>query len=272
MDPRLRQTMLKREAEEAERAKLYAKSEQAKVDIKRPCLCGCVDFWLPVGHKDHPEFYKCCTCEPAPSNVLIQNKITVGFKPPEFSITFNHDSPACSRCSSRTVTLTQNGYQCGMCCTPILDSESAKFWKSGPINPKFKGEIVRFTRPKVQALIDKKSHPIVRTCNSGELPVDAVGFVGPFKRWDLDYPPDQADIEIATKILKASIPAATNGQQKSVSLAEIRNRFESNEEYGFCTDGAMIVAAGKLGWKITQNDLDGLVNVSRKWWNSFAGV
>lgn len=127
----------------------------------------------------------------------------------------------------------------------------------------------RFTRDHVSALLDEGRLPSVKTASKETFPVDDVGFVFTGKRWEIESFPNEDHIEQAKKNLTNAVPCGgARGASKSVALSEIKAKLEDRFDVPYVTNGAMILAAAKLGWTIRQENINGIVFVSRKWWNS----
>ncbi len=243
------------------------------LEILNPCRCGSVDFWLPVGHRDVPQSYRCSECHRPPSKALIQKQIKLGAGLKEsLHQSFTVSKPACSRCGSKLVTMTDNGYQCGMCCEPIRDELGGEFWRMDEqdIEARYHPTTIRpVTRNDIDLIVGKKKLPIVKTVNSGFLPVDVCGFFAPrLRRWVLCPAPDENDIRLAKEIVSQLRLTNNRGAVKAVSLEEVQSAIENRNGTEPCTNGAMIVAASDMRIPIKQIGIDAIVNVSRNWFNS----
>jgi hypothetical protein len=242
------------------------------LEILNPCHCGSVDFWLPVGHRDVPQSYRCSECHRPPSKALIQKEIRlgVGLKS-NLHQSFTVSKPACSRCGSKLVTMTHNGYQCGMCCEPICDELGGEFWAMDDqdVEARYNPTIRVHSKEDIDLIVSKKKLPTVKTLNSGCLPVDECGFFAPrLKRWTLSPAPQLGEIEVAKKIIRKIILTNHRGAVKAVSLQEIKSAFEDRPGFDYCTNGAMILAASQSKIDMKQDRMDAIVNVSRNWFNS----
>lgn len=263
----LKATMLKQEAEAAKRAEFKAKCDKAKVDVLRPHTCGCEQFWLPKQHKDHPESYRCCSCSPPPNEILVEKRVSVGYNPPDYSICFTHTEPVCLSCASMMVELNRNGYQCGMCCKPIVNVDGSKFWEQNPA-ASFSTDIRKYTLKQIEAFKRSNKYPLVQTTNAGSLPVDSEGFiVAGVERYEVCSVPPEDEIMRACELLAKVDPASGRGASKSVFLSAVAKKLQRDPKEPSCTCGAMIIAAGRMRFKITQDGSGGKINVSRSWWN-----
>jgi hypothetical protein len=137
------------------------------------------------------------------------------------------------------------------------------------INHHPKGDFVKFNQRKIKQLIQSKTLPTVTTATGEVFPVDDVGFVFYGNRWEIESYPSEEDIETARQIMMdVRMGPARQGCSKRLSLSEIKTKLEDKENVPYVTNGAMILAASQLRWKIEQEDINGIVLVCRNWWFS----
>lgn len=132
----------------------------------------------------------------------------------------------------------------------------------------------RYNRKEIDLIIQSKIYPVVKVASGGLFPVDETGFICNGETiWQADKPPTEEHIEKALRVMR-QVPqyGYRHGLTKQLSLSDIKAKCEMNPDFEYVTNGAFIVAASKLGWKIEQDRIYGLINVSRKWWNSFNWV
>ena len=141
------------------------------------------------------------------------------------------------------------------------------------LGTKTTGGFTRFSVEDVKKIIESKEWPVVKTASGKLFPVDELGFVySGSARWELDAAPSAEHINRAMEVLKA-IPRSNQqkGSWKRISLSDLKVVCENNPDFEYITNGAFIVAASKLNWKIEQEEIYGLIAVPRSWWKQFCG-
>jgi hypothetical protein len=137
------------------------------------------------------------------------------------------------------------------------------------INHHPKGDMIKFNQTKVKRFVQSKTLPSIATANGEIFPVDDVGFVFYGVRWEIESYPSEEDIEAARQImLDVRMGPPRQGCSKRLSLNEIKTKLEDKMGIPYVTNGAMILAASRLRWKIEQEDINGIVLVCRNWWFS----
>jgi hypothetical protein len=127
-------------------------------------------------------------------------------------------------------------------------------------------EFVRLKQEDIDRCI-AKGFPCVEAKNINQTnfkyPVDDAGLIFCGKRWEIGVPPGRKEIEEAKRIL-ISVPLdSKRGARINISLYELKHLLSGV----YFSNGAAIIAAFELGFLITAEDLNGCINVSRKWYN-----
>ncbi len=141
------------------------------------------------------------------------------------------------------------------------------------LGTKTAGGFTKFSAQDVQRIIESKDWPVVKTASNKSFPVDELGFIyAGSARWELDVPPSEEHIERAIEVLRG-IPKTDKkkGSWKRISLSDLKVVCENDPDFRYITNGAFIVAASRLLWRIEQEEIYGLIAVPRGWWNKFSG-
>jgi hypothetical protein len=116
-----------------------------------------------------------------------------------------------------------------------------------------------------QAEIDQciaDGYPCIRGTDKILYPVDDAGLIFNGKRWEIGRPPSREEIDQAKRAFISVPQSQKRGTMISVSLYELKHMSDV-----YFSNGAAIIAAFELGFLITAEDLNGCINVSRKWYN-----
>ena len=128
-----------------------------------------------------------------------------------------------------------------------------------------------YSRDDIKLIIESEQYPVVQTVSGESFPVDETGFLCyEYKIYQAGPPPSEDDIERARKVMQSIREVRSkNGAVRRIAFSDIKAGCETNDDFDYIPNGAFIVAASRLGWRITQEAIYGIVSVSRSWWNKF---